>query len=121
MFMSGCGGGGAGNDTGTGTGTLSIGLTDSSTMRYKAVYVTVDEVQVNRDGDSGNGNSGWTTVATPGQTYNLLKLVGGLTAVLGENELAAGIYNQVRLIIGGQAQSANNILGMPHPYANYVI
>lgn len=74
-----------------------------------------------RDSDANNGNSGWITVATPGQTYNLLKLVGGLTAVLGERELEAGTYYQIRLIIGSQAQSENNILGAPHPYANYAL
>jgi hypothetical protein len=119
-MMSSCGGGG-GDTAGSGIGTLSIGITDSSTTRYKAVYITIDEVQVNRDSDAGGGNSGWVTVATPGQTYNLLKLVGGLTAVLGSDELEAGSYYQIRLKIGKQAQSENNMLGVPHPYANYVI
>jgi len=119
-ILSGCGGGG-GDAAGSGTGTLSIGITDSSTTRYKAVYVTIDEVQVNRNSASGSGNSGWVTVARPGQTYNLLKLVGGLTEVLGAGELETGTYYQIRLMIGKRAQSENNILGVPHPYANYVI
>lgn len=120
LILSGCGGG-SGGEAGPGTGTLSLSITDASTTRYKAVYVTIDEVQVNRNSGTENGNSGWTTVAAPKQTYNLLKLVGGLTAVLGESELEAGAYYQIRLIIGKHAQSENNILGVPHPYANYVI
>jgi len=120
IVLSACGGGG-GSGPGSGTGTLSIGLTDSSTFKYKAIYVTIDEVQVNKNYSNVSGNSGWATVATPGQTYNLLHLVNGLTAVLGADELAAGFYHQVRLIIGRTAQSDNNILGVPHPYANYVI
>ncbi len=115
------GGGGGGGGSGSATGSLSVGLTDSSTSRYLAVYVTIDEVQVNRNNPGGNGNSGWTTIATPGETYNLLRLINGLTAVLGGDELVVGTYHQVRLIIGRRAESENNILGVPHPYANYVI
>jgi hypothetical protein len=116
-FLFACGGGGGGGSDG-GTGTLSVALTDSSCGNYAAIYVTIDEVQVNQ---SANGNSGWQTVATPMKTYNLLKLINGVTEVLGEDELAAGIYHQIRLIIGKIAESENNINGVPHPYANYVL
>ena len=75
---------------------------------------------MHKDGAS-SGNSGWFTVAEPGQTYNLIKLVNGLTAILGESELEADRYRQIRLIIGREPESATNILGVPHPYANYVI
>lgn len=114
-----CGGGGSSD--GVGTGTLSVGLTDSSTARYLAVYVTIDEVQVNKNDGSSSSNSGWETVATPKKTYNLLKLVNGLTEVLGEEELEAGTYRQIRLVVGKTAESENNINGVPHPYANYVV
>ena len=115
-FLFACGGGGGGSDVGTGT--LSVALTDSSCSSYAAIYVTIDEVQVNR---SANGNSGWQTVATPMKTYNLLKLINGVTEVLGDQELTAGNYNQIRLIIGKTPESENNINGEPHPYANYVV
>jgi hypothetical protein len=115
-FLFACGGGGGGSDGGTGT--LSVALTDSSCGSYAAIYVTIDEVQVNQ---SENGNSGWRTVAKPMKTYNLLKLINGVTEVLGDNELAAGVYHQIRLIIGKIAESENNINGVPHPYANYVV
>lgn len=120
-LLTGCGGGGSGGSTSAGTGTLSLALTDSSTEKYKAIYVTIDEVQVNRKDRASNGNSGWATAATPGKTYNLLKLINGLSAVLGVSELEAGLYRQIRLIIGKHQESENNILGAPHPYANYVI
>lgn len=116
-ILAACGGGGSD----TATGSLSVSLTDASTSKYLAVYVTVDEVQVNRNQEGVNGNSGWTTVAAPKETYNLLKLINGLTAVLGGDELTTGTYHQVRLIIGKKAQSEKNILGIPHPFANYVI
>ena len=120
ILFSGCGGGGGDSSSTPGTGTLSLSLTDASTTEYRAVYVTVDKVLVHKDGTS-SGNSGWFTVAEPGQTYNLIKLVNGLTAILGESELEADQYKQIRLIIGREPESATNILGVPHPHANYVI
>jgi hypothetical protein len=119
LIFTACGGGGSSD--GVGTGTVSVGLTDSSTGKYLAIYVTIDEVQVNKNDSSSNGNSGWKTVATPMKTYNLLKLVNGVTEILGEDELEAGTYQQIRLIIGKSAESENNIKGEPHPYANYVV
>ena len=118
LIFTACGGGGSSD--GGGTGTLSVGLTDSSTGKYLAIYVTIDKVQVNKK-SSSNGNSGWQTVATPMKTYNLLKLVNGVTEILGENELEVGTYHQIRLIIGKTAESENNIDGVPHPEANYVV
>lgn len=115
-FLFACGGGGGGSDVGTGT--LSVALTDSSCAGYAAIYVTIDEVQVNR---SANGNSGWQTVANPIKTYNLLKLINGVTEILGDEDLTADNYNQIRLIIGKTPESENNINGEPHPYANYVL
>jgi len=115
LIFTACGGGGGGGSSdGGGTGTLSVGLTDSSTGKYLAIYVTIDEVQVNKK-SSSNGNSGWQTVATPMKTYNLLKLVNGVTEILGEDELEAGTYQQIRLIIGKTAESENNIDGVPYP------
>jgi hypothetical protein len=117
-----CGGGGGGSSDGaTGTGTLSVGLTDSSTDKYQAVYVTVDEVQVKSNDVATKQNESWQPVATPMKTYNLLNLVNGVTEILGVNELVAGRYNQIRLILGVTPESKNNILGDPHPYANYLI
>ena len=124
LIFTACGGGGSsdgGGSDGGGTGTVSFGLTDSSTGKYLAIYVTIDEVQVNKKDSSSNGNSGWKTVATPMKTYNLLKLVNGVTEILGEDELEAGTYQQIRMIIGKTAESENNINGEPHPDANYVV
>jgi len=119
LIFTACGGGDSSD--GGGTGTVSVGLTDSSTSKYLAIYVTIDEVQVNKKNSSSNGNSGWKTVATPMKTYNLLKLVNGVTEILGENELESGTYQQIRMIIGKTAESENNINGEPHPNANYVV
>lgn len=120
-FLFACNGGGGGSSDGVETGTLYLSLTDSSCSGYKAIYVTIDEVQVKKNDSSSNGNAGWQTVATPMKTYNLLKLINGVTEALGDNELEAGTYNQIRLIIGKTPESENNINGEPHPYDNYVV
>jgi hypothetical protein len=111
-----CGGGGS--STSTATGTLELGLTDASTGDYQAIYITIGEVQVKKQNDAG---SGWETILTPAQTYNLLELVNGVIATLGVGELEAGRYGQMRLILDGQPDDSENILENPHPYANYLI
>ncbi|MGV7223206.1 MAG: DUF4382 domain-containing protein [Nitrospinales bacterium] len=120
VFLFACDGGGS-SSSGDGTGTLAVSLTDSSCSTYKAIYVTIDEVQVNKNDASTSGNSGWETVATPTKTYNLYSLVNGVTEVLGQEDLLEGTYKQIRLIIGTQAESEDNINGDPHPDANYVL
>lgn len=120
LFVS-CGGGGSGSGSQAGTGTLELGLTDAAGHDYQAVYVTIGEVQVKQQGE-GEGEAGWQTVVTPEETYNLLELANGVIVPLGAGELAAGKYGQMRLILGELADPPDlNILGEPHPFANYVI
>jgi len=121
--FTGCGGGGGGGSSSSvtgGTGTLSLSLTDASTYDYQAVYVTIERVDVHKGGEE-IGTESWETVATPGKTYNLLELVNGALETLGVSELDAGLYTQMRLIIGSVSDGEPNILGEDHPFANYVI
>jgi hypothetical protein len=109
LILPSCGGGGPQ------TGSLSLTLGDASTDDYKAVYVTIAEVQVHTPG------GGWKVVGAPNKTYNLLDLVNGVREELGIAELEAGDYTQMRLIIGDTPDGGINILSQQHPYANYVI
>ncbi|MGB8959130.1 MAG: DUF4382 domain-containing protein [Candidatus Aminicenantales bacterium] len=100
------------------SGRLSLSLTDVSTDQYKAVYVTIAEIDVHADTDVADA---WTTVATPNKTYNLLELANGVREDLALVDLTDGLYTQMRLIIGANPASGLNILNQAHPYANYVI
>ncbi len=125
-LLIGCGGGGGG-DSSTGgsgsTGTLSLSLQDASSENYRAVYVTIDRVEVHLGGDEGR-NESWLSVLSPdkaGKTYNLLELVNGVREELGIVDLPAEPYTQMRLIIGREPDDGINVLSQRHPYANYVI
>jgi hypothetical protein len=120
----GCGGGGGSSGSGSATtGTLSLSLQDATSESYRAVYVTIDRVEVHMGGDEGP-DSNWTNVLSSdkaGKTYNLLELVNGVREELGIVDLPAGPYTQMRLIIGREPDNGINVLSQSHPYANYVI
>jgi hypothetical protein len=113
-----CGGGGGdgGGSGSTGTGTMNLSLTDASTTDYQAIYVTIKQVEVHKD-----GGAGWEVVSTPGKTYNLLALVNGVREQLALASLPSGHYTQMRLILKDTPDNSINIFSLAHPYANYFI
>lgn len=120
LIFSGCSGSSSSSD-GDGSATVRFSLKDAPSITYKAVYVSVDKVQVQKGSSEGNGEGGWITVSEPGKTYNLMELVNGAKAVLGDYELEDGTYGQIRLILSDQPDSETNLLGVKHQYPNYVI
>lgn len=146
LFFLGCGSGGSSSPSGeTTTGTVKILLTDAPGP-YQSVYVTIDEVLVHKDGEcvandvdtnddnatetdgsdneteiSDDCDGGWYTVATPGQTIDLLTLQDNVTMALGEVDIATGMYDQLRLILGDVPDNGTNILNGVHPFANYIV
>lgn len=119
LFMLSCGGGGSSSG---GAGTLSLSLMDASTDQYRAVYVTIDEVQVHLGGSDNTPNN-WKSIEMPRSpiTLNLLDLVNGLRQDLGLASLSSGHYTQMRLLIGRKPDDSINVLSQRHPFANYVI
>ena len=113
FILTACGGGGG---SGGGIGTLSLSLTDASSSDYKAVVVTIDEIQVHIKGN-GNSPNNWKSVDMPISplTVNLLDLVNGVREDLGLVDLNARSYTQMRLIIG-DTPNPDTL-----PFANYVI
>jgi len=87
------------------TGTLVLNLTDAPVdgADIYGVYIAINKIEVNK---STGDNANWETIKTfdEPEVYNLLDLTGGEIAQLGEFELTAGQYNQIRFILNIQEQ-----------------
>ncbi len=88
-------------------GTLTVRLTDApfpfSEVARVDVFVTRVEARrsepTEAEAEDETNRGGWTTIATPGVSINLLDLAGGVTTNLGAATLATGRYGGFRLIL----------------------
>lgn len=81
----------------TNTGVLKIMMIDSP-ADYSEVNIVIDSVQAHIS--TSDSTSGWFTLNNKPTTYNLLELVNGVNAVIGEANLPVGYYSQIRLFLG---------------------
>jgi Domain of unknown function (DUF4382)/Carboxypeptidase regulatory-like domain len=94
------------DSSGTRMGLLTVRLTDApfpfSEVASVDVFVTRIEAKkaapTEDDGDESD-RGGWTTIATPNASYNLLDLANGVTTNLGEEMLPTGTYRGFRLVL----------------------
>jgi len=95
------------DSSGTGTGLLRVRLTDAPFPFSEVASVDVHVVRIDArkvptseaaTADESN-RGGWTTVATPDASIDLLDLRNGKTLALGETPLPIGAYNSFRLIL----------------------
>jgi hypothetical protein len=80
-----------------GQGNLQVSLTDDP-GNFDAVYIDLQDVQVNL---SGNSDNGWQSL--PGVRkgmYDLLSLAGGRDTIVAEGPIQSGRVYQLRLILG---------------------
>ncbi len=102
LTFAGCGGGGGGS-TGTATadsGTFRVALTDAPACGYDQVNVTVQKVRVHQSSTASDTDDGWSEVVlNPAQRVDLLSLTNGVLAELGQVQLPAGHYSQLRLVL----------------------
>ena len=96
--LAACGGGGG---EASGTGTLRLALTDAPACGgYERVWVTVEKVRVHRSDIAGPNDSGWSEVVlTAPQRIDLLEYTNGRVLPLGQTQLPAGTYTQMRLVL----------------------
>lgn len=115
ILMAACGGGGGISGTGMQeTGTMRLHLTDAPACGYDAVNVTVQKVRVNRDPAAGEADAGWQEIVlAPARRVDLLTLTNGVLMELGQADLPAGRYTQLRLVLA-ENDAAN-------PLANSVV
>jgi len=86
-------------DNDSATGTLRVSLTDAP-GDFEAVYIDIQEVKVHRSSDAEEGDGEWIVINDEPVRVDLLDVVYGKLDVLGETELAAGNYQQLRLVLG---------------------
>lgn len=111
VFASACGSNSS-PSTAAGSGTLAVQLTDAPFLTDSVRSVDVFVVRVDArvaDADSANAakgasddsasTGGWTTIATPNQSVNLLAYQGGVTLALGQQAIPSGSYLGFRLVI----------------------
>ena len=100
---------GGDSDESPGRGILSVRLTDSPYETAAAVLVEIREISVHRAGD------GWVTVSDDDLVCDLKQLEGGNDTLVGEVELTAGHYTQIRLIVLAAALYQSPALGGTDP------
>jgi hypothetical protein len=98
----------ADNNETDGNGRLSVQLTDAP-ADYDNVFIDIQSVRVHRnedaetdstDSDDEAEENGFITIMSEPNHLDLLQLRNGNTIQLGDQELEAGEYNQIRLILG---------------------
>jgi hypothetical protein len=107
---------------GTNTGLLTVRITDApfpfSDVAAVQIYVVRVDARRNTPTDAEaedeSNEDGWTTIAAPNASINLLDLAGGKTMNLGAATLATGTYNGFRLIID-PAKSVLTLADGTHP------
>jgi hypothetical protein len=95
------------DSSGTNSGLLTVRLTDapfpfSDVARVDVFVVRVDartSTPTDAEASDASNAQGWTTIANPNTSINLLDLGAGRTMNLGATTLATGTYNGFRLII----------------------
>jgi hypothetical protein len=101
-ILSGCGDGDS--DSTSSTGTLSVAMTDAPACGYDNVFVTVEKVRVHESEDAEEGDGGWhEIVVSPAKRIDLLELTNGTLEELGQTDLPAGTYTQMRLVLASNA------------------
>lgn len=109
LALAGCGGG-DGGISGTGavsTGTMHLSITDAPACGYEHVYLTVERVRVNKSAMAAYDDpTGWSEVVlNPARRIDLLTLTNGVLEELGQTELPAGKYTQMRLVLAKNLNS----------------
>ena len=108
-LVAACGGGGGGGEAGTPTdptGLLSVSITDAPACGYDHAWVTVEQVRVHSSATAGENDAGWHEIVLAAPLkIDLLELTNGHRHELGQTELPAGTYQQLRLVLASNADA----------------
>jgi len=92
-------------------GTYKVNLTvkDNDSISKEDWYIT-SAIIGDVDDDDNNSTAGWYTIVNESQTFDLIALQN-VTDLLGEENLSAGKYTQIRLIVESAEITINNSSG----------
>jgi hypothetical protein len=97
----------------TDPGTVRFALTDAPACGFEQVNVSIERIRVNRNADANENSLGWTDLKlSPARRIDLLKLGNGVLEELGQLQLPAGRYAQLRLVLSanGSGTPANSVV-----------
>ncbi|WP_299464642.1 DUF4382 domain-containing protein [uncultured Microscilla sp.] len=100
-----------------GTARITVRMIDAP-GDYEEVNIDIQDVQIKASDD--NGANGWTSLGgVKTGVYDLIKLTGGLEAVLADAEIPAGRVSQIRLVLGDKntVKIDGNTLALTTPSA----
>jgi len=96
--------------TSSGEGTMQLKMVDRP-ANYDAVNIVIDSVDAHIAGS--DSTSGWMSLNSSPGTYDLLLYTNGNFAVVGDAEMPAGRYSQIRLKLGSGSNVVVN--GQTYP------
>jgi len=99
LGFSGCGGGSGAGFFGSTTGTLSLNLADAPLVdkeNVTGVYITVSRIEYHASGDGWKTMEDFNTSVNP---INLLQWQDGKSISLGDFQMPAGKYTQIRFML----------------------
>lgn len=112
LGLAGCGGGGGG---GSNSGTMDLSVTDAPVDGAEAVFVTFTGIELRKSGSDPI----IIDFAEP-VGVDLLTLQGTNSQFLiQDQELPAGVYDDVRLIVAGE--TGNSCNGLAPPFDSYIV
>jgi len=97
----------------TNPGTVRFALTDAPACGFEQVNVSIERIRVNRNADANENSVGWTDLKlAPARRIDLLKLGNGVLEELGQLQVPAGRYAQLRLVLAanGSSTPANSVV-----------
>lgn len=84
----------------SGQGKVAVHMTDSPMANVSALTVNILKIEVHKNG--ADSTSGWKVISDSSETVNILNLTNGKTRLIGNQNLSAGTYSQIRLILGAK-------------------
>jgi hypothetical protein len=78
------------------TGIIILGVTDRPDEDISAIVVTANLIEGNVRNPETENQSDWQTLLDVEKSFDLIE-VAGVEEILGETEIPAGIYNQIRM------------------------